>query len=137
MEEKASFFKVEKDILLVSFKTKRDRDKILDGGPWSFDFSALLMQEWKSGMTGEDVCNTKINIWEHLHRLPFELRNDTFAKDLAGIAGKVKDNSGHIQLLQIFMVESFSNTILSWIQRNPSFPVFFFRGKTENLFGFI
>lgn len=45
-------------------------------------------------MIGDDFRNTKINVWVQLHCLPFKLRNEIFVKDLAGIAGKVKDNTG-------------------------------------------
>lgn len=43
-------------------------------------------------MIGEDFGNTRINIWVQIHRLPFELRNQMFAKGLAAIAGTVKDS---------------------------------------------
>lgn len=46
LDAATSFFKVEKYILLVNFQSERDQHKVIDGGPWSFDNSALLMQRW-------------------------------------------------------------------------------------------
>lgn len=87
----AEFKKVEKDLMLVNFKSRRDQEKVVDGGPWSLDNSAVLMQQWEHGMMGDDFCNTKINIWIQLHRLPFELRKNNAARGLAGIVGVVKE----------------------------------------------
>lgn len=94
LDKEAEYLKVEKDLILVNFKTEKDQSKILDGGPWSIDNSDILMQKWENGMMGEDFNNTKINIWVQLHRLPFELRNPKAAKKLAEIAGKVKEGYG-------------------------------------------
>lgn len=46
---------------------------------------------------GRIFNNTKLNIWVQLHKLPFELRNNTFGKKLAGVAGKVRHIIGLYQ----------------------------------------
>lgn len=78
--EKPTFKKVENNILLVNFQTKKDRDMVFEGGPWSFEGEALLLQKWEEGMTAEDFNNTKINIFVQMYGLPFELRKDEGAR---------------------------------------------------------
>lgn len=51
------------------------------------------MQKWEPGMTYDDFCNSKINVWVQIHRLPFELRNSETIKDFALLAGKVINSS--------------------------------------------
>lgn len=45
-------------------------------------------------MAGEDFVNTKINIWLHIHGLPYELRKIEFVKTFASYAGRVKESNG-------------------------------------------
>lgn len=73
IESLASFMKVEKKILLVNFRSQKDQSRVLNGGPWTIDGGALLMQKWEQGMMGDDFSNTSINIWVQIHRLPYEL----------------------------------------------------------------
>lgn len=94
LSEESSFLKVEKDMVLVIFKTEKDLMKILEGGPWTLENGALLMQKWDSGMTSDDFSTNYVNIWVQIHRLPFELRNQKSAECFANIAGRVKEFNG-------------------------------------------
>lgn len=73
LSQPASFYKMERNILLVKFMTEEDQEKVLEGGPWTFEGSAIVMQRWEAGMT-EDFTNTMINVSIQVHKLPFELR---------------------------------------------------------------
>lgn len=90
MKQPAAFFKVEKDVLLAQLSNKEDQTKVLKEGPWSLEGDAIILQKWEHGMTGEDFINTKINIWVHIHGLPFELRRPEFAERFAAYAGRVQ-----------------------------------------------
>lgn len=85
------FYKVEKTIMLATLASKDDQNKVLEGGPWSVEGTAILCQKWEPGMTGEDFVKTKINVWAHLYGLRFELRNIPAAIKIAEYAGRVKD----------------------------------------------
>lgn len=87
----ASYHKVERNLLLVNFSSKEDQEKVLSGGPWTLEGSAILIQKWETGMNEDDFVNTTISIWVHIHRLPFELRKTEFAKNLAVYAGRIHD----------------------------------------------
>lgn len=81
------FYKVDWNLLLVNFKSEDDQLKVLNGGPWSFNGNAIVLQKWEKGMMEEDFENTKINIWVQVRRLPFEFRNYTYGSMLAAKAG--------------------------------------------------
>lgn len=51
----------------------------------------IILQKWKEGMIADDFANTNINVWVHIHRLPFELRRNKFAKTFVAPAGKIKE----------------------------------------------
>lgn len=76
----ATFYKVDRNVLLVNFTTEMDQERVLKGGPWSFDGTAILLQKWEPGTMEEGFENTKINIWVQVRRLPFEFRCYEYAK---------------------------------------------------------
>lgn len=41
----ATFYKVDRHVLLVNFETATDLERILSGGPWCFDGTVILMQK--------------------------------------------------------------------------------------------
>lgn len=92
ISEPATFLKVERSTLLVIFKSAADQHKVLDGGPWSVEGNAVLLQQWESGMTEEDFHNNLINVWVQVRRLPFEFRCYKYAKDIVKFAGEVVEN---------------------------------------------
>lgn len=75
--------------MLINFGTQEDLNKVMDGGPWMIEGEAILMQRWEIGMTGDDFVNAKINIWIHIHGLPYELRRSEIAVGFAKYAGEV------------------------------------------------
>lgn len=99
----AIYYKVEKNIMLILLACKEDQEMVLEGGPWSVKGTAILLHKWEQGMsTGEDFDNTKVNAWVHIHGLPFELRNERFAKEVAEHAGKVKKQRPEAERAQRF-----------------------------------
>lgn len=67
LNQEPTYFKVEKNLLLIKFSNMEDQEKVLSGGPWMLEGEAVLMQKWELGMTGDDFESRKINIWIHLH----------------------------------------------------------------------
>lgn len=59
----AMFWKVERDVMLINFSSEKDQLRVLNGGPRSFEGSAIIVQKWLMGMTEDDLDNTKINVW--------------------------------------------------------------------------
>lgn len=82
LSEPPSFQRVENNILLVNLVSEADRNRIIEGGPWSFEGEALIMQKWNPGMTADDFDSTKISIFVQLTRPPFELRKDASIREV-------------------------------------------------------
>lgn len=93
LNEATSFQKVERDTLLVTFKSREDQERVLVWGPWTFEGTALLLQKWEAGMSDEDFECTSLNIWVQLHKLPYEFRRKECALALASLAGVEKESS--------------------------------------------
>lgn len=94
LRDEAELFTVERNIMLVKLTNKEDHDKVLDGGPWMVEGEAILLQKWELGVTGDDFRNTNINIWIHIHGLPYELRRQDYANGFAMKAGVVQAQTG-------------------------------------------
>lgn len=131
LEEEASFVKVENNMILVNFKALKDQSKILDGGSWTMDNGALLMQKWESGMISEYFCNNKINIWVQLHRLPFELRSQTSVKELAELTGRVKDTKDWDKWSDTTYRGEFPKFRIELATDEPILPDFFLKRETR------
>lgn len=76
-------------------------------------------------MIGEDLTNTKINIMVHMHRLPYELRNQTFAKEITAISGTVKEENGSKLEFGSSMVGEFLKFRIALDTTVPIVPDFF------------
>ena len=50
---------VEANLFQFKFQTEFDMERVLRGGPWTFDNQVLLLIRWQSGMT---ACNVKFDI---------------------------------------------------------------------------
>lgn len=44
------------NLFQFKFSTEFDMERILHGGPWTFDNQLLLLQKWHRGMTARNVC---------------------------------------------------------------------------------
>lgn len=95
VEDQPTFRKAENNTLLINFKSEKDKEKVLTGGPWSFEGEALVLQEWEEGMTAEDFSNTKINIFVQLFGLPFKMRKDIAAREVVEQIGKIKEHKSN------------------------------------------
>lgn len=82
-------------------------------------------------MTGEDFDNNKINVWMHLHGLPFELRNIDSARNIAEYAGKVKSQKTDLETSQGFGKE-YMNVRIEVDITKPLLPGLFLKRPHRN-----
>lgn len=45
------------------FQTDFELDRVLRGGPWTFDNQALLFRKWQKGMTASNVKFDSLSLW--------------------------------------------------------------------------
>ncbi|KAL9691721.1 hypothetical protein QQ045_012147 [Rhodiola kirilowii] len=62
---------VEGTHILVHLVSKRTLDRVLAGGPWSFDHWLILVDKWTPGKLPSEIQLTKFNMWATLFNLPY------------------------------------------------------------------
>ena len=55
LEEKVQIIEVGANLFQFKFNTEFDLERILKGGPWSFDNQLLMLTRWQKGITAENV----------------------------------------------------------------------------------
>lgn len=63
LEEGAQIVEVGANLFQFKFKIKFDMERILRGGPWSFDNQALMLCHWQKGMTTANVKFEATSLW--------------------------------------------------------------------------
>ena len=65
--------KVGTNLFQLKFQTEFEMDRVLKGGPWSFDNQVLLLTNWKAGMTTDNVRFDSVALWVQIWGTPFDL----------------------------------------------------------------
>jgi len=55
LENKVQVVEVGANLFQFKFQTEFDMERVLRGGPWTFDNQVLLLIRWQSGMTTGNV----------------------------------------------------------------------------------
>lgn len=60
---------------LFQFKFKFDfeLERVLKGGPWTFDNQALMLRRWQPGMTAANVKFDSNALWIQIWDAPFDM----------------------------------------------------------------
>ena len=51
------------NLFQFKFQSEFEMDKVLRGGPWSFDNQLLMLQRWKKGMVVGNIRMEKASLW--------------------------------------------------------------------------
>ena len=97
MISKTALFRViENGLFIVQFATARDRAKVLDGRPWSFDQHLVLLDEIEGSVQPSDIKMNFSPFWIRIYNLPLDCRSDKHVNNLARSVGNVLeiDNDG-------------------------------------------
>ena len=63
LENKVQVVEVEVNLFHFKFQTEFDMERVLRGGPWTFDNQVLLLVRWQSGMTACNVRFDSVSFW--------------------------------------------------------------------------
>lgn len=80
-------------MLLVEFDDVRDKQKILRGGPWSFDNSLVLLKQLEGALQVSKVCLFEASFWIRMYNMPFNPMNEKvgrLVREQIGIVEEVK-----------------------------------------------
>ncbi|XP_075486286.1 uncharacterized protein LOC142525885 [Primulina tabacum] len=79
---------IEGQVYLFQFFHEFDVDRILEGGPWSFDNHLLLLHKLKQGKIPTKVPLNLIPFWVQIYDLPVGYMSETIGMQLGNFIGK-------------------------------------------------
>ena len=79
------------NLFQFKFQSEFDLDRILRGGPWTFDNQLLLLQRWKKGMTVGNIRLEAASLWVQIWGAPFDMVSPQVAKEVGSRLGEVEE----------------------------------------------
>lgn len=83
-----SIKEVEKGIFVFQFFHRMDMQKVLNGGPWSFDNHLLILGQIGANETPAQVPLFHVNFWVQVHELPVGFMSVEVGKGLGNYIGQ-------------------------------------------------
>lgn len=90
LEEGVQIVEVGANLYQFKFRTEFDMERILRGGPWSFDNQALMLRRWQKGMTVENVKFDAVSLWVQIWGAPFDMFSPKVAEEIGSRLGTVE-----------------------------------------------
>lgn len=90
LEEGVQILEVGANLFQFKFNTEFDMERILQGGPWSFDNQALMLRRWQKGMIAANVKFESISLWVQVWDAPFEMISPKVVKEIGSRIGIVE-----------------------------------------------
>lgn len=87
----ALFRQIENDLFIVQFANVKDKNKVLDGRPWSFDQNLVLFKEIDGTAQPSNISLTYCPFWVRLYNLPLDSRTERRIRLIGGGLGTVLD----------------------------------------------
>ena len=82
---------LEDNLFLFKFFHRMDIGKVLRDGPWRFDENLMVIQEILNESNIDKSILTTIPFWIQIHRVPLIRFNETTARSVGAVFGKVLD----------------------------------------------
>lgn len=83
--------KAGKNLYLCKFRNQRHKNRVIKGGPWSFDDVILLFEEPKGNCSVSFIEFRYVDFWVHFHPLPRVCFYRKYAMALGDLIGKFVD----------------------------------------------
>ncbi|KAL0011224.1 hypothetical protein SO802_006332 [Lithocarpus litseifolius] len=75
--------------------TDFDLNRMLKGGPWSFDNQLLVFKKWQKGMAANNVKLDYASLWIQIWGAPFDMVSPQVATEVGSRLGVVEDVERH------------------------------------------
>ena len=89
MEETVQIVEVGTNLFQLKFQSEFEMNRVLKGGPWTFDNQVLLLIQWKIGMMADNVKFDSVSLWIQIWGAPFHLVSPKVAKAMGNKLGSV------------------------------------------------
>nr|POE57175.1 uncharacterized protein CFP56_01831 [Quercus suber] len=80
---------IDHEIYLVEFKDGRDKKKIMDMSPWSFEKQLVLLKEFEGEQVPKDISIKQSPFWVQIHNLPLMSRTSETGWAIGSTLGEV------------------------------------------------
>ena len=84
LENQVHVVEVTANLFQFKFNSKFDMNKVLKGGPWTFDNQVLLLIRWKFEMTTGNVKFELVSYWVQIWGAPFDMVSPLVAEAVGG-----------------------------------------------------
>ena len=79
------------NLFQFKFQSEYEIDRILRGGPWTFDNQLLMLTRWRKGMSANNVVLEHASLWVQIWGVPFDMMSPKVAKEIGKKMGEVVD----------------------------------------------
>ena len=91
MDEGMHIVEVGSNLFQFKFKTEFEFERVLKGGPWTFDNQVLLLHKWQLGMTMKNVRFESVSLWVQIWDAPFDMVSPIVAIEIGRHMGVVEE----------------------------------------------
>uniref|UniRef100_A0ACD5U3J6 Uncharacterized protein n=1 Tax=Avena sativa TaxID=4498 RepID=A0ACD5U3J6_AVESA len=89
------FRSVGRNMFVADFKSQRDRDRVKAGSPWHVSHNDVILEEFVDHMRPTELKFDKLQLWDRVINLPFNLMNENWGK---AIARQLDKNATSVQI---------------------------------------
>ena len=79
------------NLFQFKFQSKFEMNRVLKGGPWTFDNQLLMLQRWQKGMTGGNIKWTYASLWVQIWGAPFDIISPRVASEVGSRLGVMEE----------------------------------------------
>ena len=90
LENKIQAVEVGANLFQFKFQTEFDLERVLRGGPWTFDNQILLLVRWKARMTTHNVRFHSAPCWVQIWGGPFDMVSPKVAEEIGSQLGLLR-----------------------------------------------
>ena len=82
---------LEEDLYLVEFGDEKDKRKVMDMCPWSYEKQLVLIQEFDGKLTSKEIEVKWALFWVQIYNLPLNCRTRETGRVIGSCLGEVVD----------------------------------------------
>lgn len=96
ISKEALFRSIENGLFVVQFASGKDRKKVMEGRPWTFDQHLIVLNEIEGGVQPSEIALNHSPFWVRFYNIPLDCRSANHIRAIGSSLGEVVevDNDG-------------------------------------------
>ncbi|KAK9986874.1 hypothetical protein SO802_031825 [Lithocarpus litseifolius] len=91
LENALQILEVGANMFQFKFQSEFDMNRVITGGPWTFDNQLLMLQHWQKRMNVGNIKWTHASLWVQIWGAPFDMVSPQVAQEVGSRLGIVED----------------------------------------------